>query len=173
MSNSSSATSPRQERNSFCKDPKSSHQGGLVFHKPSLKVLSRNLKVDGNLVKSCNCPSETPITGRLGSKDLNNFLHRVETGSLCIRHGSGEDQDIFPTDGFTSPTSTDMSYRLITSKQMVGIFLSVWARKELVQHIGHLRVSCIGRGIMGCFGNKVEYFIHFLCSSNLCYQWKY
>jgi hypothetical protein len=39
---------------------------------------------------------------------------------------------------------------------MVGIFVMVWAKKELVQHIGHLRTSCIGRGIMGYLGNKVR-----------------
>ncbi|KAJ6775017.1 TYPE IV INOSITOL POLYPHOSPHATE 5-PHOSPHATASE 9 [Salix purpurea] len=37
---------------------------------------------------------------------------------------------------------------------MVGIFLSVWVRKELVPHIGHLRVDSVGRGIMGRLGNK-------------------
>jgi hypothetical protein len=39
---------------------------------------------------------------------------------------------------------------------MVGIFLSVWVRKELVPHIGHLRVDSVGRGIMGLLGNKVS-----------------
>ncbi|KAF8772611.1 hypothetical protein HU200_005572 [Digitaria exilis] len=47
-----------------------------------------------------------------------------------------------------------MSYCLIASKQMVGLFLSVWVKKELVEHIGHLRVDCVGRGIMGWLGNK-------------------
>ncbi|KAL2528039.1 DNAse I-like superfamily protein [Forsythia ovata] len=37
---------------------------------------------------------------------------------------------------------------------MVGIFLSIWARGELVKDIGHLKISCTGRGIMGCLGNK-------------------
>jgi len=48
-----------------------------------------------------------------------------------------------------------MSYRLIASKQMVGLFLSVWARKELIPHISHLRLDSVGRGIMGRLGNKV------------------
>jgi hypothetical protein len=47
-----------------------------------------------------------------------------------------------------------MSYCLIGSKQMVGLFLSVWVKRELVEHIGHLRVDCVGRGIMGWLGNK-------------------
>jgi hypothetical protein len=51
---------------------------------------------------------------------------------------------------------TDRTYNLIARKQMVGIFLSVWVRKELVPHIGHLRVDSVGRGIMGRLGNKVS-----------------
>lgn len=47
-------------------------------------------------------------------------------------------------------------YCLAASKQMVGIFLCVWVREDLNQHISNLRVSCVGRGIMGYLGNKVR-----------------
>ena len=68
--------------------------------------------------------------------------------------------DIFglSDDGVTSAASAyrdQLKYNLISCKQMVGIFVTVWAKKELVQHIGHLRTSCVGRGIMGYLGNKV------------------
>ncbi|KAJ6916923.1 type I inositol polyphosphate 5-phosphatase 5-like [Populus alba x Populus x berolinensis] len=53
-----------------------------------------------------------------------------------------------------SSSLTDRTYNLIARKQIVGIFLSVWVRKELVPHIGHLRVDSVGRGIMGRLGNK-------------------
>jgi hypothetical protein len=46
-------------------------------------------------------------------------------------------------------------FRCIRSKQMVGIFTSVWARSSLRPLIRHLDASCIGSGIMGCLGNKV------------------
>lgn len=49
-------------------------------------------------------------------------------------------------------------YCLAASKQMVGIFLCVFVREDLNQHISSLKVSCVGRGIMGYLGNKV-YFI--------------
>ncbi|GFQ00935.1 type i inositol 1 4 5-trisphosphate 5-phosphatase cvp2 [Phtheirospermum japonicum] len=45
-------------------------------------------------------------------------------------------------------------YCLAVSKQMVGVFLSVWVREDLKQHISSLKVSCVGTGIMGCLGNK-------------------
>ncbi|XP_057868601.2 type I inositol polyphosphate 5-phosphatase 4 [Cryptomeria japonica] len=68
---------------------------------------------------------------------------------------------------FTSPSdrydSDEMNYRidssqpnyyLAASKQMVGIFLCVWVRTDLRQHVRDLKVSCVGRGLMGYLGNK-------------------
>ncbi|KAJ7977075.1 Type I inositol polyphosphate 5-phosphatase [Quillaja saponaria] len=64
----------------------------------------------------------------------------------------------------SSPTSPFMGnshdqqqrhrYCLAASKQMVGIFLCVWIRANLYKHISNLKVSCVGRGIMGYLGNK-------------------
>ncbi|KAE9447836.1 hypothetical protein C3L33_20262, partial [Rhododendron williamsianum] len=45
-------------------------------------------------------------------------------------------------------------YCLAASKQMVGIFLCVWVRVDLYRNISNLKVSCVGRGIMGYLGNK-------------------
>nr|AIZ68186.1 type I inositol 1,4,5-trisphosphate 5-phosphatase 1-like isoform X4 [Albuca bracteata] len=42
----------------------------------------------------------------------------------------------------------------IVSKQMVGIFLSVWVRRSLRKYIQNLKVSTVGVGIMGFIGNK-------------------
>ncbi|KAF3657144.1 Type I inositol 1,4,5-trisphosphate 5-phosphatase 2 [Capsicum annuum] len=46
------------------------------------------------------------------------------------------------------------SYVRIVSKQMVGIFLSVWVRRGLRKHIQNLNVSTVGVGVMGYIGNK-------------------
>lgn len=53
-----------------------------------------------------------------------------------------------------SPNGMPHRYCLAASKQMVGIFLCVWVRADLQRHISNLRVSCVGRGIMGYLGNK-------------------
>ncbi|XP_031098170.1 type IV inositol polyphosphate 5-phosphatase 6-like [Ipomoea triloba] len=45
-------------------------------------------------------------------------------------------------------------YCLVASKQMVGIFLTVWVRSELREHVRNMKVSCVGRGLMGYLGNK-------------------
>ncbi|CAO2838449.1 unnamed protein product [Amaranthus hypochondriacus] len=64
-------------------------------------------------------------------------------------------------------------YCLVVSKQMVGIFLTVWVRKDLREHVRNVKVSCIGRGLMGYLGNKgsisVSMLLHetsfcFVCS---------
>ncbi|KZV26140.1 hypothetical protein F511_06307 [Dorcoceras hygrometricum] len=46
------------------------------------------------------------------------------------------------------------NYCLAASKQMVGIFLCVFVAEDLSEYISSLRISCLGRGIMGCLGNK-------------------
>lgn len=46
-------------------------------------------------------------------------------------------------------------FRCIVSKQMVGLFISVWIRSNLCEFVSHPSVSCVGCGIMGCLGNKV------------------
>lgn len=47
-------------------------------------------------------------------------------------------------------------FQCIISKQMVGIFISVWTKGDIRPFIQHPSVSCIGCGIMGCLGNKVR-----------------
>ncbi|EFJ34077.1 hypothetical protein SELMODRAFT_451408 [Selaginella moellendorffii] len=55
---------------------------------------------------------------------------------------------------FGSSTQTKTSYVRMISKQMVGIFITVWVRKDLRQYIHNVKVSCVGCGLMGYYGNK-------------------
>ncbi|XP_012443463.1 type I inositol polyphosphate 5-phosphatase 8 isoform X1 [Gossypium raimondii] len=62
-------------------------------------------------------------------------------------------------EGLANPTCLSdnpkqQRFCLAASKQMVGLFLCVWVRADLYQHISNLKVSCVGRGIMGYLGNK-------------------
>nr|BAK07767.1 predicted protein [Hordeum vulgare subsp. vulgare] len=142
--------------------PKSSSGGVLLFHKPSLKALSKNYRVNSALVKTCTCMAD-PSTMHRRAREMRDFIYRVEAST------SGADEPDYPSSSSslsaamtTPPAGLEaggvggggMSYCLIASKQMVGIFLSVWVRRELVQNIGHLRVDSVGRGIMGRLGNK-------------------
>lgn len=131
------------------------------FQKPSLKVLSRNLRpIDSRLLKACNCPIELGSRERRLRKlndDPTADLDSMISPELRNEHGSLMMDQFISISELASSKSGDgeMKYKLISSKQMVGLFLSVWARQELIPHIGHLRVSTVGRGIMGRLGNKV------------------
>lgn len=54
-----------------------------------------------------------------------------------------------------NPESHDY-FQCIISKQMVGILITVWVRRNLRPLIRNPSVSCVGCGIMGCLGNKVR-----------------
>ncbi|KMT08821.1 hypothetical protein BVRB_6g135450 [Beta vulgaris subsp. vulgaris] len=142
----------RQNHDSSCdsspsakssKDAKSN-----FFQKPNLKVVSKNLRVDSSLVKTCNCclDSVTLVPERYRPRRIhdNPFQHRY----------SSSFEELFSVVPGSTGCHGLAEYNLISSKQMVGLFLSVWARKELIPYIGHLRVSSMGTGIMGCLGNK-------------------
>ena len=57
----------------------------------------------------------------------------------------------------TTPTgdlSHSQSWVLVASKQMVGVFLAVWARTTLVAHIHGVQTLSVPTGMLGLLGNK-------------------
>ncbi|KAJ7982452.1 putative Type I inositol polyphosphate 5-phosphatase [Quillaja saponaria] len=122
--------------------------GSLFFSKPSLKKISKNFRtVSKRKLKACNCPLE------LGRKTNMDFCFHCQESNIREDDSSSEEDDDTSPISVVQP-SNQMMYSLIASKKMVGIFVTVWMRKELVPYVGHLRISCITRGIMGCLGNK-------------------
>uniref|UniRef100_A0ACD5ZL82 Uncharacterized protein n=1 Tax=Avena sativa TaxID=4498 RepID=A0ACD5ZL82_AVESA len=138
-----------------------SSSGNLFFQTPSLKILSSSYRVDSALVKTCNCSAEAASLRRRAA-EARESVYRAETPSTSTAAeasssaaASAWDEDSATTPGQCEPPDDGaMSYCLIASKQMVGLFLSVWVKRELVEHVGHLRVDCVGRGIMRWLGNK-------------------
>ncbi|KAL7239158.1 hypothetical protein ACSBR2_005121 [Camellia fascicularis] len=149
-------------------------QDSLSFQRASsLKKARKNFQVESTRrLKSCNCYNISKLES---NKD--------KTKDSCFNcqqsNNFSEDNDLYDEvdiSEFSTPSSFNantMKYSLIASKQMVGIFVTVWVRMELVHRVGHLRISCISRGIMGCLGNKgcisVSMSIHqtsfcFVCS---------
>ncbi|KAL4556441.1 hypothetical protein LXL04_039093 [Taraxacum kok-saghyz] len=106
--------------------------------------------------------------------------------SDCSRWGSSDDDygpmEDSPTTNSFSPASamedgyrwpTHSRYCLVASKQMVGVFVTVWVKNDLREHVRNMKVSCVGRGLMGYLGNKgsvsVSMLLHqtsfcFVCS---------
>jgi len=64
-----------------------------------------------------------------------------------------EDEDEFGT----TESCPSTRYVRIVSKQMVGIYVSVWVQRRLRRHINNLKVSPVGVGLMGYMGNKVRH----------------
>ncbi|XP_027334963.1 type I inositol polyphosphate 5-phosphatase 2-like isoform X3 [Abrus precatorius] len=61
-------------------------------------------------------------------------------------------------------------YVRIVSKQMVGIYVSVWVQRRLRRHINNLKVSPVGVGLMGYMGNKGSVSVSMsLFQSRLCF----
>ncbi|XP_057991599.1 type I inositol polyphosphate 5-phosphatase 10 isoform X2 [Hevea brasiliensis] len=126
----------------------------LLFQKPSLKRICKNLRTEsGRRMKTCNC---SHVLERKYSKD---FCLWCQPTNLSEDEFSIEIED----DGIDNYVSSEIStpitvnqlkYSLVVGKQMVGIFVTVWVRKELAKYVSHLRICCTGRGIMGCLGNK-------------------
>ncbi|XP_058079165.1 type I inositol polyphosphate 5-phosphatase 10-like isoform X2 [Magnolia sinica] len=124
----------------------------LFFQKSSLKTVSKNFRTErGRRLRTCNCPSDV-------GKKYKDSCFSCQQAYGREDSSSSEDEELsnnFLVSDISAASSTNPSgYSLIANKQMVGIFVSIWVRKELVQHIGHLRLSCVGRGIMGYLGNK-------------------
>uniref|UniRef100_A0A9I9DKQ3 Inositol polyphosphate-related phosphatase domain-containing protein n=1 Tax=Cucumis melo TaxID=3656 RepID=A0A9I9DKQ3_CUCME len=145
--------------NGCSRGPKSNTSlgGSKFFPKPSLKSISKTFRtVSRRKLKSCNC---TPL--ELERKRSKDFWFRCQPSNVSQSGISSEEDDdeedpsIFDISDISIPeSSNETKYGLIASKQMVGIFVTIWMRQELVPHVSHLRISSTGRGIMGCLGNK-------------------
>ncbi|XP_021801074.1 type I inositol polyphosphate 5-phosphatase 10-like isoform X3 [Prunus avium] len=152
---------------------RSKASGSRFSSKPSLKKVSKTFRTESKRrLKSCNCIFE------LERKQSKDFCFRCQQPNINEDDLSSEpDEDgsnVFDISEISmASTSNHLKYSLIASKQMVGIFVTIWARKEHIQYVSHLRISCISRGIMGCLGNKgcisVSFLFHqtsfcFVCS---------
>jgi hypothetical protein len=138
--------------------------GTTIFQKSLLKSISKPfMPVRRKQLKACNCPVD------MTKSSYRDACFRCPKAYADETDSSEEDEEVKDKemirdsqgpllDGVTSDPTTrnQLKYNLIACKQMVGIFVTVWVKKELVQNIGHLRKSCIGRGILGCLGNKVR-----------------
>ncbi|KAL4582875.1 hypothetical protein LXL04_007436 [Taraxacum kok-saghyz] len=129
---------PVDSNHSSSPDPKARwfHRHSMKNGNPSKHIST----VDDVLLKACNCE----IVASLSSKKR---MNRHSDPSFSFTQAVIDDL-------ISHADVTPLPYCLVASKQMVGLFLSVWVRRELVQHIGHLGITCVGRGIMGYLGNK-------------------
>ncbi|KAL5560499.1 hypothetical protein UlMin_036710 [Ulmus minor] len=122
--------------------------GSLFFTKPLLKKVSKSFRTESKQrLKAYNCPVELE---KKHSKDF--CCSFQQSNNRDFDFSSEEDDD--GLNSFVIPSNNYMKYSLVASKQMVGMFHTIWISKELVQYVSHLRTCCISCRIMGCLGNK-------------------
>lgn len=139
------------------------------FHRRSFQSLRGSLRTDNELAMP-----QPRLDRRFSVCDRVIFGHSPSDYDPNFRWGSSDDEN-GPGD---SPGNTQYSqyspmsyggsfaveetnrqmgqskYCLVASKQMVGIFLTVWAKSDLRDDVRNMKVSCVGRGLMGYLGNK-------------------
>ncbi|KAI3979782.1 hypothetical protein MKX01_013877 [Papaver californicum] len=135
------------------------------FHRRSFQSLSRSMRMDNDMLVSqpqldrrfsvCDCvmfgnrPSDYDPNYRWGSSDEENVTEdSPSTVYSPMSFGGSNSME------HREKSSGNSRYCLISSKQMVGIFLTVWIRSDLTDAVRNIKVSCIGRGLMGYLGNK-------------------
>lgn len=139
-------------------------KSSMFLQRTSLKSASRSFRSESRRrFKSCNCTIVEPERKSYYGRD-SCFACQKSKSNNYDDPSSSEEDDTTPnmvapdvTTAAPPPTGKNqhLRYCLIKSKQMVGIFVTIWVKKELVPYIGHLRTSCISRGILGYLGNKV------------------
>ncbi|KAK8630694.1 hypothetical protein V6N13_079475 [Hibiscus sabdariffa] len=139
------------------------------FHRRSFQSLSRSMRIDNDMAMP-----QPQINRRFSVCDRVIFGHRPSDCDSNFRWGSSDDEN-GPGDSpgniqysQYSPMSYGGSfameetnrhigysrYCLVASKQMVGIFLTIWVKSDLRDDVSNMKVSCVGRGLMGYLGNK-------------------
>jgi len=133
--------------------------------------LSRSMRLDNDMAIP-----QPQLDRRYSVCDRVMFGHRPSDYDLNFRYGSSDD-DNGPGDSplatYYSPVSYSgplpmedrdrqsghSRYCLVASKQMVGIFLTIWVKSDLRDDVRNMKVSCVGRGLMGYLGNKVYFLL--------------
>ncbi|XP_059625893.1 type I inositol polyphosphate 5-phosphatase 4-like [Cornus florida] len=138
------------------------------FHRRSFQSLSRSMRMMDNDMST----PQPRLDRRFSVCDRVMFGHRPSDYDPNFRWGSSDDENgpgdspgtthhyspltysgsISMGDGDRQPGNS--RYCLVASKQMVGIFLTVWVKSDLRDDVRNMKVSCVGRGLMGYLGNK-------------------
>lgn len=116
-----------------------------------------NLLIGKTLNDKYGCPWLTPIIKPISSDEDYEYNDAPDSKENL----GNSSQTAIPTRLFAAEARYDLTdhssrYKLMASKKMVGVFISVWMRKELLRRyrISGVKVSSVACGIMGYLGNK-------------------
>ncbi|KAK6155138.1 hypothetical protein DH2020_009386 [Rehmannia glutinosa] len=105
-----------------------------------------NLLIGKTLNDKCGCPWLTPMI-----HPITNDNYHYDAVPDSDRQYSRDQQSI----RFEQQNQFSR-YKLMASKKMVGVFISVWMRRELLKRydVSNVKVCSVACGIMGYLGNK-------------------
>lgn len=136
----------------------------------------QSFSINGNGLKRTFCSSGNLISAWKATQETSEVLDNLsDVSDISVEE---EEEDGFPeelieqeVDGDpTESTKSYPKYVRIVSKQMVGIYVSIWVRKRLRRHVNNLKVSPVGVGLMGYMGNKGSVSVSMtLYQSRLCF----
>ncbi|KAI3474836.1 hypothetical protein Pfo_030147 [Paulownia fortunei] len=104
-----------------------------------------NLLIGKTLNDKYGCPWLTPM------------IHPITNENYCYDGAPESDRQLSDSNQTAIPAKNQFSrYKLMASKKMVGVFISVWMRRELLKkyNISGVKVCSVACGIMGYLGNK-------------------
>lgn len=109
-----------------------------------------NQLIERALNKNCEYPWLTPMQNSF----LGDNYDYLENPHYEERISHSNHRGTPMTKGWK--TQEGRKYELVASKKMVGIFISVWVRQEVLKkyYVSNAKVSSVACGIMGCLGNK-------------------
>ncbi|CAL5332921.1 unnamed protein product [Camellia sinensis] len=119
---------------------------GLSWPEPPLDMLAKHILDRSNSLKSIKSSKASKSFGKYNS------LKFYRTGDNRLRSDAAllAELDLEPH----MYQKRRPHFVRIVSKQMVGIFLTIWVRRSFRRHIQNLKVSTVGVGVMGYIGNK-------------------
>lgn len=117
-----------------------------------------NLLIGKTLNNKYGCPWLTPILDQSISSDNYQYAS-INTDSDQKRKSVSSCAGIALTEWARAHEEKPFGgskYKLMASKKMVGVFISVWMKKELLRKycVSNVKVSSVACGIMGYLGNK-------------------
>ncbi|KAL6600480.1 hypothetical protein ACP70R_045280 [Stipagrostis hirtigluma subsp. patula] len=117
---------------------------GLELQDEALQVgIRRQYRSSGNL-------------GMLWSEEQEKIdvLNSLDCISDCTSEEDSPSVEESATTGKEESAKCHANYVRIASKQMVGIYVSVWVSRKLRCHVNNLEVASVGVGLLGYMGNK-------------------
>ncbi|KAL3526469.1 hypothetical protein ACH5RR_011125 [Cinchona calisaya] len=126
----------------------------IIAREKATEATNWNVLIGKFLNGKYGCPWLTPVINPINSDDYKySEIPESESGTLF---GSQSSTQMRKPRSQTAESYRCSRYNLVASKKMVGVFMSVWIRRELLNTYGisHVKVCSVACGIMGYLGNK-------------------